>query len=156
MNRKYWHLKMKTGKHQNSVRVLQNMKLKMVDSKSSTAVIYKTVMIVLQPTNFFTTCQMTPHMTALWLTIIENILEAYPQTLASSHLIIRSNNFTTQHKSRFIFPQIMELRYKNTNSNGKIWIFVNLSRVLSIVFLFFLYTVHHFDPSVWHSLVSIC
>lgn len=47
--------------------------------------------------------------------IIEDILEAYPQILASGHLIICSDNCSTQYKSSFSFPLMKDLAEKHTS-----------------------------------------
>ena len=45
-------------------------------------------------------------------TILEDILTNYPQIMSSGHIVIRSDNCSTQYKSRYTFVQISKLASK--------------------------------------------
>ena len=45
-------------------------------------------------------------------TILEDILTNYPQIMSSGHIVIRSDNCSTQYKSRYTFVQISKLTSK--------------------------------------------
>ena len=44
--------------------------------------------------------------------ILEDILTNYPQIMSSGHIVIRSDNCSTQYKSRYTFVQISKLTSK--------------------------------------------
>ena len=50
----------------------------------------------------------TNHDSVLSMAIIEDIIQNYPELIAGERLVLRSDNCSTQYKSRFVFHKMME------------------------------------------------